>query len=1247
MKIALLYMDVSNLGDLVIRDTARYLLDAVLDENQLADAEVVPVDIGERNYKLEPAYKKKSFHSRVSRFLARYAKSRRVFRNFPFLAQEMLVRSWHESKQGRHFRKKEMPKLQGADLIVFGGGGLVKYHKQSFHFILHDVTRYAQKMGIPVIINSVGVEGYSEEQPGCKLLKRALNRPCVKFISVRDDYSTLVNNFMENPAIETAHVCDPAFWTAETYGAKKRPSEPNKAKTIGLNVIRPAIFKDYKYPVELERLDALYHGLVEKLLAQGYHVDFFSNGVPGDTKYISHLLEAFPEMANDDRVTVTLPQTPAELVELISGYDRYLAVRLHASIIGTVLGVPNVSLVWNVKQPLFGQTIGLRQNYITLRGFDADTVFSRLMAAEPYQMNQEYKNSVRETFSHAIREYARLRQKPMGIAWFAANLGLGFKGFAGDMKRVFGRRYQRVRKRLRHKAFERNSRVLAQRTPTEPKKIAIMTNTFHYTCNPKYIYEELTRRGDDFDIVWLVKNLANATGYPEGARLAQYNTREGIREVFSAKLWLDNGIAFSNKFDKKPDQLHIQTMHGSLGIKSIDNAVLSRNARGESGQLVVRRESENTNYVITNSKFEEDVFRRVFWKNTPMVRLGHARTDILFEDDPAVIGRIRNALRDEYGIPVDRKLALFAPTHRKGLEADDIYIDYPRLKAVLEKSFGGEFAVMVRLHDRTKDLDLEGLDNPFVYDVGSYPDMQELMLVTSVGITDYSSWIFDYVVTRRPGFHYVTDIDRYLQNTGLAYPIEQSPFPYARTHEGLMRAIEGFDGNRFVLDVERFLEDKQAVDDGHSAARIVDWFEELLGEGAGNEASRPVDAGAVSGAGAKAGAGAGAGASAVPGAGGDAFPPCVEGTGMRESREDADGQRIPSVAVILPVYNAEGHIRQCVDSILAQTFTDFELVCIDDGSTDATPAILSKYAAADTRVRVIRQENQGAGAARNTGIASSNSEYLVFWDSDDYFNPRALEIMHKLCLRKNADICVCGGKRDMEDGTIVAPASDYLKKNHLPETMPFSRYDCEEHILDFTTASVWNKMFKRSFVAMQDLRFTNRKTAEDVPFVVPALATANRIMATPKELVVHRVGRPGSLLTDFGSNPADQIDGWIDVRKELEARQVLPVDSFMRKVASSVLSLLLRLGSWEAFSSAISMLKEYGMHELMLDDIREPDFYNAPWQREVLQAILTKGPEEVAVLLMCANARASRKSIARLRAKNRQIKREYSQVEGR
>lgn len=375
--------------------------------------------------------------------------------------------------------------------------------------------------------------------------------------------------------------------------------------------------------------------------------------------------------------------------------------------------------------------------------------------------------------------------------------------------------------------------IMMKKSEIEPNKIAIATNTFSYTCNPKYIYEEMIRRRLNYKIIWLVnRRKVKKFDYPDDVKVISINSWRGLREVYSSKVWIDNGIVFSDYFDKKEGQLHIQTMHGSLGIKRLDNAVLSRNASGKSGQIVVQRESNETDYVITNSQFEEDVFRTVFWKNTAMVRLGHARTDILFSTNSEKIIQIREELFRRYGVPTEKKLVLYAPTHRAGLTIENLSIDYRDMTEVLQKKFGDEFSVMIRLHKRIHNIILDneedGSKERDFYDVTNYPDIQELMLVTAIGITDYSSWIYDYVLTRRPGFIFATDLERYNTNTGLYYPLEETPFPVCKSYRQLTNQIERFDYEQYLKRVEKFLDEKQSVDDGESAKRIVDWIETLV-----------------------------------------------------------------------------------------------------------------------------------------------------------------------------------------------------------------------------------------------------------------------------------------------------------------------------------------------------------------------------------------------------------------------------------
>ncbi len=124
---------------------------------------------------------------------------------------------------------------------------------------------------------------------------------------------------------------------------------------------------------------------------------------------------------------------------------------------------------------------------------------------------------------------------------------------------------------------------------------------------------------------------------------------------------------------------------------------------------------------------------------------------------------------------------------------------------------------------------------------------------------------------------------------------------------------------------------------------------------------------------------------------------------------------MPAVSVIIPVYKAEPYLRRCVDSILAQTFADFELILVDDGSPDGCPAICDEYAQKDSHIHVIHQPNGGAAIARNTGIdwvfANSDSQWLTFIDSDDWIHPRYLELYLSEANRDMVDICCCDYSR--------------------------------------------------------------------------------------------------------------------------------------------------------------------------------------------------------------------------------------------
>ena len=157
---------------------------------------------------------------------------------------------------------------------------------------------------------------------------------------------------------------------------------------------------------------------------------------------------------------------------------------------------------------------------------------------------------------------------------------------------------------------------------------------------------------------------------------------------------------------------------------------------------------------------------------------------------------------------------------------------------------------------------------------------------------------------------------------------------------------------------------------------------------------------------------------------------------------------MPQVSVVIPVYNIEAHLRQCLDSVAGQTLSDLEVICVDDGSTDTSPAILEEYAQKDPRFQVIRQANAGPGAARNRGMERSSGRYLIFLDSDDWFEPDFLERMTARAEETGADVTICRADEFDTHSGQVYDGSWMLKTQLLPGAV-FSPQEAAGAVFDF------------------------------------------------------------------------------------------------------------------------------------------------------------------------------------------------------
>lgn len=212
------------------------------------------------------------------------------------------------------------------------------------------------------------------------------------------------------------------------------------------------------------------------------------------------------------------------------------------------------------------------------------------------------------------------------------------------------------------------------------------------------------------------------------------------------------------------------------------------------------------------------------------------------------------------------------------------------------------------------------------------------------------------------------------------------------------------------------------------------------------------------------------------------------------------------VSVIMPIYNASNYLKPALDSILGQTLSEFEIICIDDGSTDHSLEILKEYQDSDERVRIVTETNAGPALARNNGIRRARGEYLAFIDADDFLEPTFLESLYNLAKERELDIAIA--RYDIFNNRSarfeVATKADHSEI--FDSDSVTSKNEHPDSILSSTIGSAWNKLFRRNFVEDKKLAFLpDVRIYEDVYFVVTALSLAERVGKCHEVLIHHRI----------------------------------------------------------------------------------------------------------------------------------------------
>ena len=218
-----------------------------------------------------------------------------------------------------------------------------------------------------------------------------------------------------------------------------------------------------------------------------------------------------------------------------------------------------------------------------------------------------------------------------------------------------------------------------------------------------------------------------------------------------------------------------------------------------------------------------------------------------------------------------------------------------------------------------------------------------------------------------------------------------------------------------------------------------------------------------------------------------------------------------AVSIIVPCYNVAPYLDKCMESLTLQTLGDLEIICVNDGSGDDTPAILRAWAERDGRIRVVDRENGGLSAARNTGMALAGGEYIGFVDPDDYVEHSMYGRLLEKARRSDADVTACGytGFSD-RDGSILEKWS-LSPEEGVEENVQACVFQ-ENAVWRRMAAVAWNKLYKREFLERNGLRFEPRfRQGEDDAFWLMVLAHASRLAVIPDRLYWYRRQREGAI----------------------------------------------------------------------------------------------------------------------------------------
>lgn len=345
-----------------------------------------------------------------------------------------------------------------------------------------------------------------------------------------------------------------------------------------------------------------------------------------------------------------------------------------------------------------------------------------------------------------------------------------------------------------------------------------------YGDSAKYIVEEIIRQNLEYDIVWLVDENKTETNYfPTQVRVVKYGSMKSMYELATAKIWIDN-CRKKIYTSKRKKQFYIQTWHASMGLKMIEKD--AQNTLSSRYIELAKKDSSMIDLMISGSEFRYNLYKNSFWYNGEILKCGTPRCDLFFMEHQHIKKKVYKLL----SIESNKKIVLYAPTFREKSNTDMYKFNVTEILKNIEERFNGEWILLLRLHPHELRLAKLIEFNNSIINATNYDDMQELLAISDILITDYSSTMFDMAMQHKPCFLYAPDIDIYLKKErNLYFDINKLPFKISKSNEELKKNISEFNYEEYIDNVNIFNSKIKIFEDGFASKRVVEKIKFIIG----------------------------------------------------------------------------------------------------------------------------------------------------------------------------------------------------------------------------------------------------------------------------------------------------------------------------------------------------------------------------------------------------------------------------------